>query len=113
MTLKKKLDDVCAEFQDVSIEKAISNISMLKKMRKEWFIRLMILSFFSCSQLMLVFFDWTSFGFTTIILSIIPFFEINRIWPFIKRINLYLYLHELIYSDCINMLESSKRNQLN
>ena len=114
MNIKEQLKTIDLDFSEVDVNEAIRVQALLKKLRKHWYMRFILLLLFSCLQVVLVLFGVVPFGIVPLALSIIPFLEIYRMWPLSGRIYLCEYLYNLIYGDSIIKLkEESKKKFTN
>lgn len=112
MNIKEQLLAIELDFTNVEVKDAIEVQKILKKLEHHWFLRLGLLLLFSCAQVALVLFGMIPFGFISVTLSILPFFEIYRIWPLGAKIYLYQYLYNLIFGDAIKKEEEGKKNKV-
>ncbi|MBM3159713.1 MAG: hypothetical protein FJZ66_00125 [Bacteroidetes bacterium] len=109
MNIKEQLLAIELDFSRVEVKDAKEVQKILKKLERHFFLRLGLLLLFSCAQVALVLLGIFPFGFITVTLSILPFFEIYRIWPLGAKIYLYQYLYNLIFGDAIKKEEEEGR----
>jgi hypothetical protein len=102
MNIKKKLDSIGLNFQEASKDEVISTIFQLKKLERQWFAHMALLVLFVFAQVFLILMGWIAFDIISISFCLLPIVEVYRIWPLARRINLYLYLYQLMSGDLID-----------
>jgi hypothetical protein len=99
MHIKKKLDSIGLNFHEYSQEEVLYIKIQLKKLERQWFVHFTLMVLFLVTQVLLILLGWIAFDIISILFCLLPMVEVYRIWPLIRRINLYLYLYDLMTED--------------